>query len=433
MSLKTAKSAAVWLLIAVLMTCACGRSQPEPSPRSQPPPPPSASTSATAVPDKASPAPGADPFDALLGRTEGRPLPKDLIVGGDCPPVDRGDEEMAAQAAARVPLKEGLTLSQLWNPSPDKEYECLTQVTKVDRDGVEISVSCNLPGRSMPVRRKICRADLRAAHMLHTGLGEVEIVSAAGDLPETIVGATEFSFSADQFRELKRAGSVRDHYVQLGDLESLSVETESVLRTAGPDTMSVIVNNQPVEVPVVRAEGDAEMWRFGKNDKGRVKVAILDDDRFPMLVDYRHSTGADGNDVFTVHPSKITYPSKDDLEDQLGHKKRVVVYGIYFDFASDRIRAESEPILKEIADVLAKNADWKLRIEGHTDNVGGAQSNLELSQRRSAAVQRALVDRYHVAGSRLTTWGLGMSVPKDTNDTPEGRAKNRRVELTRED
>ena len=340
---------------------------------------------------------------------------------------------MAAEAIALVPLKEGLTLSELWNPTADTEYECLTQVTKVDRDGIEISVGCNLPQRPTPVRRKICRADLRAARMLHTALGAVEIVSAAGDLPETIVGTTEFSLSAVQFSELKKAGSSRDHYVQLGDLESLSVETESVLRMVGRDKMAVIVNNQPVEVPVIRAEGDAEMWNFGKAEKGRVKAAILDDDRFPLLVDYRHWTDAAAKDVFTLHPSKITYPSKGDLEDQLGRKKRVVVYGIYFDFASDRIRPESEPILKEIADVLSKNADWKLRIEGHTDNVGGAQSNLELSERRSAAVRRALVERFRVADSRLTTSGFGLSVPKDTNDTSEGRAKNRRVELIRAD
>ena len=107
------------------------------------------------------------------------------------------------------------------------------------------------------------------------------------------------------------------------------------------------------------------------------------------------------------------------------------MYGIYFDFASDTIRPESEPVLKEIADALAKNPAWKLRVEGHTDNVGGQAYNTELSNRRAAAVKQALAERYHVSADRLTTAGFGASRPKEPNDTLEGRARNRRVELVR--
>jgi outer membrane protein OmpA-like peptidoglycan-associated protein len=110
----------------------------------------------------------------------------------------------------------------------------------------------------------------------------------------------------------------------------------------------------------------------------------------------------------------------------------VDVYGIYFDFASDAIRPESEPILKEIADVLARNAEWTLSINGHTDNIGGDTSNLDLSRRRSEAVRKALTERYAIAPARLTTSGYGASQPKATNDTIEGRAQNRRVELIRQ-
>ena len=108
------------------------------------------------------------------------------------------------------------------------------------------------------------------------------------------------------------------------------------------------------------------------------------------------------------------------------------VYGIYFDFASDSLRAESEPVLREIATALNAHPDWKLTITGHTDSIGGAASNLELSRKRSARVRRALVEQFHVADARLTTSGYGAGQPKDVNSTVEGRARNRRVELVRQ-
>jgi outer membrane protein OmpA-like peptidoglycan-associated protein len=98
---------------------------------------------------------------------------------------------------------------------------------------------------------------------------------------------------------------------------------------------------------------------------------------------------------------------------------------------SDRIREQSEPTLKEIADLLVRHPDWRLGIEGHTDGIASDRFNLELSARRAAAVKTALTGRYGIAESRLTTSGAGESQPKDRNDTPEGRARNRRVELMR--
>ncbi len=120
------------------------------------------------------------------------------------------------------------------------------------------------------------------------------------------------------------------------------------------------------------------------------------------------------------------------IEQQLKENKKVDIYGIYFDFASDRLKPESTPVLEEIAGVLKDNPDWKLTVSGHTDNVGGDAYNLDLSKRRAAAVKQALVTQYHIAPERLSTDGFGASRPVDTNDTLAGRARNRRVELTRE-
>ena len=95
------------------------------------------------------------------------------------------------------------------------------------------------------------------------------------------------------------------------------------------------------------------------------------------------------------------------------------------------LKEESDTVLTEIAKVLQQNPAWSLAVEGHTDNIGDDASNLDLSRRRAAAVKQALVARYNVDGKRLQTNGYGASRPKDTNNTLEGRARNRRVELAK--
>ena len=152
----------------------------------------------------------------------------------------------------------------------------------------------------------------------------------------------------------------------------------------------------------------------------------LDDERFPLVLDY--GTESDG---FSIRYTKISFPGSD-LAKRLDTEKRVDVYGIYFDFASDTLRPESEPVLRDIAEALARNPDWTLNIQGHTDNVGGDAFNLDLSHRRSQAVRQALVERHAIDQGRLATGGAGASQPKASNDTVEGRAKNRRVELVRQ-
>ena len=120
------------------------------------------------------------------------------------------------------------------------------------------------------------------------------------------------------------------------------------------------------------------------------------------------------------------------LYDALVDTGRVATQGIYFDTGSDRIRPESSPTLKEIGTMLKEHPDLKLAIEGHTDNVGSAAANQALSEKRAAAVRQALVDTYQVDGARLEAKGLGQTKPAGSNDTPEGRQSNRRVELAKQ-
>jgi outer membrane protein OmpA-like peptidoglycan-associated protein len=108
---------------------------------------------------------------------------------------------------------------------------------------------------------------------------------------------------------------------------------------------------------------------------------------------------------------------------------RVALYGIYFDFNKAEVKPESDATLAEIAKLLAASPALNVLVVGHTDNVGGFDFNMDLSQRRAAAVVDALTARFKVSRGRLKPLGVSFASPAASNQTEEGRAKNRRVEL----
>ncbi len=119
----------------------------------------------------------------------------------------------------------------------------------------------------------------------------------------------------------------------------------------------------------------------------------------------------------------------DTMEQRLDIHGSVAIHGIHFDFDSAELLPESDETLAEIAGLLADNDELELYVVGHTDDVGDTAYNLELSERRAEAVVEALVEDYGVASHRLTPFGVGPTAPAASNETEEGRAQNRRVEL----
>jgi OmpA-OmpF porin, OOP family len=110
----------------------------------------------------------------------------------------------------------------------------------------------------------------------------------------------------------------------------------------------------------------------------------------------------------------------------------VSVYGIHFDFNKATVKPESQPTLKNIAKLLKADTELKLYVVGHTDSVGKIAYNMKLSRARAEAVVRALVTKHGVAQHRLDPYGVGPLSPVASNETEEGRALNRRVELVKE-
>lgn len=106
--------------------------------------------------------------------------------------------------------------------------------------------------------------------------------------------------------------------------------------------------------------------------------------------------------------------------------------GIYFDTGRASLQPESDAALAQVAELLRQRPDLRLLVVGHTDSVGSDADNLALSRQRAAAVVAALTGRFGIEAERLDSRGMGSGEPAASNDTEEGRALNRRVELVRQ-
>lgn len=389
----------------------------------------------------------------------------------------------AAAAAPPIPLCPGLTIVTAVS-QPDGDYESIKTVVAVDDTGMRLKYSSearfsDIFSAQPPTVRQVNVYRTVLAKDLATATSYQQIFMEKSD--ETIPGTTAIGVSAAVLKALKTTGKARINISNAyGGLQLKAdrnvmpnyyqyMQPVTLARSsAGPATLSVLVNETPADLPIVRAEGDS----FGQ----KLEFLILDDEKNPIALSFRIGVGAlkpltaderkyceslrksgadpasmpaalhcdrpEGGDRDSLRVVKIKYacatPASttaapgSELERALAEKGAVDVYSIYFSFNSDALRDESEPTLKEIADVLKRHAAWKLRVTGHTDGVGGDDYNLDLSRRRAAAVKKSLVSRYGIDAARLTTTGAGKSQPKDSNDTLEGRARNRRVELVRQ-
>lgn len=120
-----------------------------------------------------------------------------------------------------------------------------------------------------------------------------------------------------------------------------------------------------------------------------------------------------------------------DLRRKLLSEGRISTNGILFDSGSDVIKPESMGIIMQIYQVLQQDPSIRLNIIGHTDSEGSEEGNQTLSEKRAAAVKKALVEVYGIDSKRLSSEGKGESKPVGDNNTLEGKAQNRRVEFVK--
>ncbi len=370
---------------------------------------------------------------------------KTALVAAIVPVAARAEPAptVAAGAMTKIPLVKGLTVIGAASERQG-DYEASTAVDSIEPDGsLHLSTSADVPDssggppRAVNVTRSVTASDLRTGrtykYMYYT------------DGQEEYPGTTAMGTSAAVLQDLRSRGEAS---ITLdGDAGGIAGMMSSVLgmmqgsddkgaakgyltasgnlKLAEPKPMPfrVIVNDAPVSLPAWHVKG-----RFGEGDAAvDVEWYILDDPDNPLSLRF-----AFGKEQFEI--VRIEFPVENEakaLEAVLAENKRAVLYGIYFDFSSATIKPQSEAVLRTIVDVMKKDPEWVLVVEGHTDNIGGDVHNQDLSSRRAASVKAALVER-GVSADRLNTAGYGASVPRETNTTLAGRARNRRVELTRQ-
>ena len=411
------------MLIAGLSTSACG-TRPDQWQRAK------HSQAATATSESSpSPEPPQSSDSNPLGTLVGVPNP----AGGSPEPwaLESAPNDWRSQASTDIPVVAGLT-EVVAVQEPQGDYESVGTVESVTAKTVNYSFSVRSGSLSAEAsnraRRTVARQDIEDAHGYRMTFSAVD--------PESFPGQTAVGISSAVFRELQDHGRSRielyastDGVVAVASILSavgakLTDLTGELVRVESePVGIPVLVNGRRVWLPAVHAKGDfqrfdgvvpAEFW-------------FLADARNPMTL--RSAVG----DV-RLQVVRIDFPAEETasaLERVLGNRQPVEMWGVYFEFASAELQPESNIVLDEVAAVLGRHPDWRLRIEGHTDDVGKESDNLRLSRQRAEAVRAALVRRLGDDRGQLEAEGYGKSRPRESNATLSGRARNRRVELTR--
>jgi outer membrane protein OmpA-like peptidoglycan-associated protein len=387
--------------------------------------------------------------------------------------------DLIASPSSKIPLQEGLTVVTAINQPLVGDYESIKSFDSAAPDSVHMRYSAQMPSepdfaailgqqtgqqgppkppRKVACARTILRSDLESSNEYREWFCQEQ--------EEKYPGSTAISISKATLNELKTSGK-SDFKYGVNGLQQLlqgfkklmnapntplpsspqkdqgvpslplpglggTPEVSCMLHRVEPNDLAfpVLVNNQRAELPALHAACKPTDGEENTN------FYFLDDPDNALALAWQQGETSDRLQVI-----KITFPPGKEKEreqpsqqiaEQLATSGRAQIYGIYFDFASDALRPESDAVLKEISQVLGEHPDWKLSVEGHTDNIGGDAFNMDLSQRRAAAVKQALVTRYHIAADRLSPAGFGPTRPVESNDTMEGRARNRRVELVRQ-
>lgn len=375
----------------------------------------------------------------------------------------------------KIPLTKGLILTTTTHAGlntstgslPIADVETVYSVDNVAADKVLFAYRIAAPNdpkaaamlkKSPRFSRVVRTEDLRSATRLNA------LFSTAD--PELFAGQTFVQTSAAVLAALKSAGEtafvfgINENDGTLGSLASMlgsaakpaegaagqPLDVSSLLSSlatsrhyyrgilkrveSGPVKFSVLLNGVRTDVPAIHAKG---MLKFSDRQL-ETEFWWLDDAANPLTLKWSaRETYAVLTRIDLPESAAVTTAAgSGTLATRLAGKScRTELHGVYFETGSAELLEESEPALKQVAAALSANPGWQVTVEGHTDDIGSAAYNNELSLRRANAVRIALVGRYRMSANRIAALGFGLSKPIEPNATLEGRAHNRRVELAR--
>ncbi|MEO6687607.1 MAG: OmpA family protein [Dokdonella sp.] len=193
-------------------------------------------------------------------------------------------------------------------------------------------------------------------------------------------------------------------------------------------------SNAACAVNQVHADQHYSVSRYG-SDAAQTTVAVLTyavrDDLYCKAFNARTMAMVVVVEAKSREQKMVTVSSSE-LGAAIAGSGRIALYGILFDIDQAQLKPASSAQLEQIGRLLKNDDALKLMIVGHTDNQGSVAHNLELSKRRADAVVAALTAQYGIAADRLIAQGMGSVAPVASNDSEDGRAKNRRVELVKQ-
>lgn len=230
----------------------------------------------------------------------------------------------------------------------------------------------------------------------------------------------EKEFDRHEFQTSDRMVAIEGHYYSIVYyLQDNSPKT--------PSNLQIIRNFENA----IRKIGGAVLWDNGDRD------ATLKLERQGREIWIEVSAGDGGsrywlNTIEKEAMQQEVTANAASWSSDIANNGHAAVYGIYFDVDKAEIKPESDPALQEIAKLLQKDVQLRIYLVGHTDCTGEFVHNMKLSEARANAVMNVLLGKYGVAAARLKAYGIGSLAPVASNDTEEGRAKNRRVELVKQ-
>lgn len=212
---------------------------------------------------------------------------------------------------------------------------------------------------------------------------------------------------------------------EVGTSESQIRQNAETVSANSVETKQLGFQNTPAHISIWRQKERVRVY-INEEKIWDIPKALLKDAHLNSLVFFM--TDVDANYPYYISNLRLAVGAPDTRNKMLTQNKWVT-HGILFDVNSDKIKPESYGTLKEMANVMKEYPDLKVKIVGHTDADGNDAANLDLSKRRAASVKSMLTKEFSINESRMQTDGKGESEPIDKNDTPAGKANNRRVEF----
>lgn len=336
---------------------------------------------------------------------------------------------VGAIAQSPVPFGPGVVYNYIMHNIGTEDWQFFASVQSITPDETIFEELRTLKGpdgkpKHNVYRRTVSRREMANARGIDNGPG----CNTADSVDTQHRGSVLRMASQRVFREIKTDGQAQvTVFYQLGCSDIFTASGIVSRMDPNPVKVSILLNGKRLDLSTIHVRG-----KLGSlSQEQDVQFWFLDDPDRPWMV--RESTIWGGKE-YMQQLGMILYPDpkvEAEMEQALQKDCRAPTYGILFETASAELNPGSRPTLQQIGSIMKRHPDWRLTVEGHTDSIGGAASNLDLSNRRAAAVRTALTGEYGVAADRLLTKGFGLTRPVETNTTIEGRARNRRVELVR--